>query len=251
MGKKNGRLKSGNIILTPQVPSECDDFLTNFEGNELLSVFLENREKAIEEYDNRSRDYFFHTIWRIDFYDKETKKETLIGFLNFDGPAFMGLVNLYIFIYPEYKNKGYGTNAIKMITEWAFNQKDVYEIQGKFHQENDGAIHAFTKAGYVYREVEHHIERYSITKGPEIWGGVYFVIGIWVGLILGVVLNSLWVGLIMGIVIGALFGVILEQKEVKHREEITGTTLKNRRELNKKRSKTHVEESEQEKEKEE
>lgn len=88
--KKQSRLKSGNIILTPQIPSECDEFLAGFEGNELLSVFTGNRAKAVEEYEAKSRVYFLYTVWSISLFDKDDKSEKIIGFLNFNGPAFMG-----------------------------------------------------------------------------------------------------------------------------------------------------------------
>jgi len=71
--KKQSRLKSGNIILTPQIPSECDEFLAGFEGNELLSVFTGNRAKAVEEYEAKSRVYFLYTVWSISLFDKDDR----------------------------------------------------------------------------------------------------------------------------------------------------------------------------------
>lgn len=118
-----------------------------------------------------------------------------------------------------------------MITDWTFNQKDIYEIQAHFGSDNDLAIHSFTKAGFIYREKEHGIERYSIIKGPEAWAGVYILSGLWAGCLMGVILSNVWLGFVFGFVIASVLGIVLEQKEVKHREDVTGTTMKKKKEF--------------------
>ena len=230
MAKDRHSLKSGNLILTPLEPSMYDEFLLSVEHeDEFVSDFLAEKENAVKLFNELNREYLFKTLWSIVKTDKD-KTQTRVGFLYFHGIGVLGNIELTIYVAKDFKNMGIGTQALKMITEWAFMQKDIYEITAYFHSENDSAIHAFTKAGYVYRETgADHIERYSRTKDPSAWKGAYVIIGVWAGALMGVAFNSLAVGLAFGLFLGFVIGAVLDEKDAKHREMVTGTKLKKER----------------------
>lgn len=153
--------------------------------------------------------------------------DKVIGTVSFEGIKELGSVPIKIELEERYRNLGYGTEALKMMTEWAFLHKDVYEIIAKCFDDNDKCIHALEKAGYVYRKRESNIETYSITKPKTTWLGLYIIIGITVGLILGIVVGNQWVGLAIGVFVGAIIGANMDSKANKERENIIGSKYSN------------------------
>lgn len=70
--------------------------------------------------------------------------------------------------------------------------KNVFEVVSKVEHENDKGVNALQKAGFVFRGNERKEETYAIIKGKTVWTGVYVAAGIFVGMILGIVINSVW-----------------------------------------------------------
>ena len=217
-------------------PLEIDEYLQGLaeEDKEYLDWFLENRTTLEDLAKNNDRTLLFYALWKIEYHDKGENPRD-VGYLYFHGPAQLGVLELTIYIKKEYRNKGIGTTSLKMISEWGFFQKDIYEIKSYFGDLNDGAIHSYTKAGFIYRGVTDHVETYSITKEPSYWRGLYLMHGLWIGCLLSIVVGSFYVGLPIGIVAGLALGSYLERKENLHRAAVTGTTLKRRFSLSFKR----------------
>lgn len=157
--------------------------------------------------------------WNIAF--RKGEKEQ-IGTASFAGEKLLGAVPLNVELMPKYRNRGLGTEIIRMMVNWAFLHKNVFEVVSKVEHENDKGVNALQKAGFVYRSKEGNVETYSVIKSKTAWTGAYLVIGIIVGLMLGIVLNILWLGFIIGIVAGLCFGGIMDSNAIKYRESITG-----------------------------
>ncbi len=157
--------------------------------------------------------------WNIAF--RKGEKEQL-GTASFAGDKLLGAVPLNVELLPKYRNRGLGTEIIRMMVNWAFLHKNVFEVVSKVEHENDKGVNALQKAGFVYRSKEGDVETYSVIKSKTAWTGAYLVVGIIVGLMLGIVLNILWLGFIIGIVAGLCFGGIMDSKAIKYRESVTG-----------------------------
>ena len=113
-----------------------------------------------------------------------------------------------------------------MMVDWAFRFQNIYEVSAETDRENDKCVKALKKAGFVYREGEGRMEKYSITKPKTAWTGLYLFIGIALGLVLGIVFSHVITGLIAGVVIGVSFGASLDLAAKKEREKVTGKHLK-------------------------
>lgn len=164
-------------------------------------------------------------LWDEEWIITSKKNDNVqIGVVSFAGEKVMGSVPITISIEDRYHDQGYGTEALKMMVNWAFLHRNVYELTAEIDHENSRAIAAFEKAGFIYRDDNHlnKIEHYSITKQKTSWTGLYVFIGIVVGLTLGVVLNSPWIGLGIGLVLSLLIGAIMDNNENKDREKIVG-----------------------------
>ena len=155
-----------------------------------------------------------------------TNDNTRIGWFSFAGNKERGTIPIQIEIEPLYRHRGYGTASLKMIREWAFLHKDIFEIEAVVSNEDKETIHALERAGFIYREgltVETGaMEKYSITRQKASWMGIYIIIGIFAGMILGITLGYIWVGLGVSIFLGIVLASYLDYQEKKWREKITG-----------------------------
>ena len=150
------------------------------------------------------------------------EQEKVIGFLTFQGEKALGTVPFGIELSKEYRNQGYGTEAIRMMVDWLFHFNNIYEIRTESDRENDAYLKALKKAGFVRRGNEGRIETYSIVKPKTAWTGLYLFIGIILGMFLGLMINQLVAGLLIGIVIGLSIGLPMDAKRNKEREQVTG-----------------------------
>ena len=157
--------------------------------------------------------------WIIAF--RKGEKEQL-GTATFAGEKLLGTVPLSVELMPRYRNRGLGTEIIRMMVNWAFLHKNIFEVVSKVEHENDKGVNALQKAGFVFRGNEGKVETYSIIKRKTAWTGVYAVVGIFVGLILGIVINSVWLGFVIGLIASLSVGAIMDNNALKYRESVTG-----------------------------
>ena len=169
-----------------------------------------------------------NNIWNCKwdvFLLKESDTER-IGWVSFEGTKERGTVPISIEIEPLYRHRGHGTAVLKMMREWAFFHRDIFEIKTQVSNEDTELIHALERAGFVYREglsIESGtIETYSITKQKTSWTGLYIIIGLIAGMILGLVLSNMWGGLAISIFFALAFGIGMDLSEKKWREKVTG-----------------------------
>ena len=162
-------------------------------------------------------------LWNADWVISLAKGEkNRIGRASFAGEKELGTVPLQVELLEEYRNQGYGTQAIRMMVDWAFRYPNVYEVKTEADHENDKAVKALGKAGFVYRGENRHMEQYSITKNKSAWTGLYVMIGIFLGILLGIVLSSPKLGLGIGLVVSIATGMVLDNGEKRRREQVTG-----------------------------
>lgn len=162
-------------------------------------------------------------LWEADWIISFTKGEKQrIGRASFAGEKALGAVPLSVELSEEYRNQGFGTEAIRMLVDWAFHFRNVYEVKAQTEHENDKAVKALEKAGFVLRDSDRHNESYSITKNKSSWTGLYLMIGLFLGVMLGVVLSSPKLGMCIGLVASLIIGAALDGKEKHERERVTG-----------------------------
>lgn len=164
-------------------------------------------------------DDMWESDWIIAFRNGEKEQ---LGTATFAGVKRLGTVPLYVELRQEYRNRGLGTEIIRMLVNWAFLHKNIFEVVSRAEHENDKGINALEKAGFVYRGSEGEVETYSIVKAKTTWTGVYVIVGVLNGMLLGVVFNNLWLGFLVGIVVSLCIGEIMDNKALKYRESITG-----------------------------
>ncbi len=114
-----------------------------------------NLQDAINEIENPNRTMYFLRI--------ESKQGEHIGEIGYTVTDFtpMGkLVHLGYFIYPQYWGKGYVTEALKELMEFAFMNNNVFRITTGCFKENIGSEKVMIKCGMVkegeYKKIQWH-----------------------------------------------------------------------------------------------
>ena len=161
--------------------------------------------------------------WVIAF--RKGEKEQ-IGTASFAGEKLLGAVPLQVELTQNYRNRGLGTEVIKLMVNWAFLHRNIYEAISQVEHENDKGVNSLQKAGFVFRGSEGNVETYSGIKEKTVWTGVYVVVGIVIGMILGFVLNNVWLGFAAGVISCLCMGTIMDHNALKYRESVTGKGLR-------------------------
>ena len=162
-------------------------------------------------------------LWEKDWNVTLRKGEkNQIGTVSFAGEKEYGTIPIQLHIQPEYQNKGYGTDVLRAMVDWAFSFGNIYEVTAETTHTNDRCVHALNKARFVLREGDRFREFYSIKKQKTSWTGLYLFIGITIGMILTLVFDDPKVGMGIGILVSLFIGGSLDIGEKKNREKVTG-----------------------------
>jgi hypothetical protein len=109
---------------------------------ELIEAF---EEVILPTVGNPSRNYLFSTIWTII----EKDKNVMVGDICFKGePDQSGEVEVGYGTYAQFQNKGYMTEALKAITNWALQQPGVICIKAETHTQNLPSQKILKKTGF-------------------------------------------------------------------------------------------------------
>lgn len=94
---------------------------------------------------------------------KEARAGRSFAFAIFIGPNLIGQINLSGIIYGalrgghigywidrDYANRGYMTEAVKMVTDFAFTELELHRIEINIRPENEPSIRVAKKCGYTY-----------------------------------------------------------------------------------------------------
>ena len=86
----------------------------------------------------------WYAIWMI-----ELKNGTHIGELCFKGLTPDGIAEIGYGINDEYQRQGYASEAVKAVSEWAFQQPDVTALEAETDDENIVSKRVLEKCGFV------------------------------------------------------------------------------------------------------
>lgn len=150
---------NGRIYIRTIEPSDCSDVYLGWLNDERVNRFLETRWEAqslskirvfVENIRNSTHSYLFAIIAHPE--------EKHIGNIKL-GPIHPHYPHADISYFIGDRScwgKGYATEAIMLITEWAFTDLNLHKIHAGVFDENIGSIKALQKAGFMqeacYRE---------------------------------------------------------------------------------------------------
>lgn len=106
----------------------------------LKAAYMEMRNGALTHPDQ----WEWYAIWMI-----ELKDETHIGDLCFKGLSGDGVTEIGYGLEPEYRGKGYATEAVIAAVDWARKQPGVKRIEAETEPGNAASQRVLEKAGFI------------------------------------------------------------------------------------------------------
>jgi len=116
-------------------------------GNISPSLQQALEQSILPNVSNKDRDYLYHTLWII--VSKEFNR--IVGDICFVGePDQEGEIEIGYGIYPEFRARGYMTEAVAGIIEWAKRQEKVKSIFAATAKENIASYSILEKNNFVH-----------------------------------------------------------------------------------------------------
>ena len=113
------------------------------EKNEILKIAYK---EMLDGCMNHPENYIWYTLWFMEL--KDTKNE-IVGTLSFKGINEKGVVEIGYGTNSGYENKGYMTEAVKALAEWASRQPNVKRIEAETEECNIASIRVLEKSNFV------------------------------------------------------------------------------------------------------
>lgn len=137
------------------------------------------------------------------------------GELGFDDSIFNGEIQLRVELDAGYDLSKFYDDIFFMMSRFIFRFQDLNEVSTVCDDEDDHRIKGLEKAGFVRRELKDGVYNYSMKRQKTSWVGVYIILGMIAGFMVGVVIDNLWVGTIASVLIGAIVGFLMDHRVKK------------------------------------
>ncbi len=145
------------VVKFKNLNNELEDELGLHESNRTINDHFKN---AIEKYtlkwiEEDPDNYLFATIWII--IDKT--ENVIVGDIGFKRkPNEFGVIEIGYATQPRYQRKGYMTEAIKEMVDWAFKHNEARSILAETKEDNEGSIKSLIRNGFTeYKQIDNMI----------------------------------------------------------------------------------------------
>ena len=212
--KKETRLKTKRLFLVPMTRQELEQTIAREENPELKRAYGE----MLAGVDADPGNALWNTPWAM----RLKKEGTCIGDLGFKGAPKKGTVELGYGVLKEYEGRGYTTEAVGAMIDWAFSQDGVYAIEAEAG--NAASAHILEKRGFQKDGDGKEGPRYRREKPKSAWMTLYMCLGLSIGMSLGSISDNMTIGMCIGMCLGMSIGMLLDDQEKKRRAKVTGET---------------------------
>ena len=117
--------------------------VVEMEQNEILKIaYAEMLDGCLKHPSN----YIWYILWFMELKDSPNE---IVGNLSFKGIDESGIVEIGYGINDGYENKGYTTEAVKAMVEWASKEPNVKQIEAEAEEENHASIRVLEKCNFI------------------------------------------------------------------------------------------------------
>ena len=140
MVKTEIKLKTKRLLISPVLEEELRQMIAATSDMELRQAYQEMLDGCLEN----PGQWLWYTAWKICL--KENGQ--VVGEACFKGPARCCRVEIGYGIYDGFCGKGYATEAIRKLTEWAFTQENVYFVEAETAPDNSASKRVLEKLSF-------------------------------------------------------------------------------------------------------
>ena len=177
---------------------EIENLIEASSSYELRTAYSEMLSGCKRDPENR----IWYAPWKMTL----KKDVTYIGNLSFKGPAKDNAVEIGYGILPDQEGKGYTTEAVQAMTQWAFGNEDVVFVEAETEPENRASRRILEECGFVSNGKGQEGPRFVLEKPLTSWTTIYMLFGISIGTALGTSFDSIGIGLSLGLCFGLRCG---------------------------------------------
>ena len=218
---KKMELKTKRLILRPMSDDEIAALIERVDDEELRTAYGEMLDGCKRDPENR--------IWYAPWEMTRKDSQKFIGDLCFKGPVRNHFVEIGYGVQPGQEGQGYTTEALRAMTQWAFNQKNVVFVEAETAPDNKASQRVLEKCGFVPNGTTgEEGPRFVLESPPTNWSVVYMLFGMSIGMAIGHFQNQMVCGMAIGMSLGVLFGVPFNRSERKNREALRQQRHSNR-----------------------
>lgn len=133
-------LKTKRLTIHPASDAEMQDLIAHTDDEGLKLAYTEMLTMASKNPQYRS----WYAAWFI-----ETPDGQRIGELCFKGLSADGTAEIGYGILPDFQNRGYATEAVKAVTDWALSQPGVNTITAETEADNLASQKVLLNCGFL------------------------------------------------------------------------------------------------------
>ena len=134
-------IETKNLKIYAASQNEMENFIELQTNDVLKAAYKEMLNGCIEN----PEQWEWYAIWMI-----ELKDGTHIGELCFKGLDSNGVVEIGYGIVEKYQEHGYATEAVKALSQWAFQEPKVLAIEAEIDEKNIASKKVLEKCGFVF-----------------------------------------------------------------------------------------------------
>ena len=209
---KKLEVKTKRMILRPMTDAEIEAQIARADSDELRAAYGEMLDGCKRDPANR----VWYAPWRMALKDGVED----IGDLCFKGTVKDHSVEIGYGVQPEYAGKGYATEAVQAMTQWAFSQKDVVFVEAETAPDSKASQRVLEKCGFVPDGTGAEGPRFLLESSLTNWQPIYMLFGMSIGMSIGQMRDQMLLGMALGISLGTLAGMALNASAKKTREAI-------------------------------
>ena len=212
MKKKEMCVKTKRMMIRLMSDEEIENLIEASSLDELRTAYREMLSGCKRDPENR----VWYAPWKMTL----KKDDTYIGNLSFKGPAKDNVVEIGYGILQDQEGKGYTTEAVQAMTQWAFGNADVVFVEAEIEPENRASRRILEKCGFVSNGEGQEDPRFVLEKPLTNWMAIYMLFGISIGTALGTSFDSIGIGLSLGLCFVMSIGAALDSSAKKERKKL-------------------------------
>ncbi len=132
-------IETHRLVIYPSSQEVMEQFIEAQTADVLKTAYTEMLTGSLEH----PGQWEWYAIWMI-----ELKDGTHIGELCFKGLSQSGIAEIGYGILEKYRNKGYTTEAVSAVLQWAFDDPAVTAVEAETDSENAASVRVLEKCGF-------------------------------------------------------------------------------------------------------
>ena len=210
--KKEPEIKTKRMLIQPMSDQEIENLIETSESGELRAAYGEILSGCKRDPENR----VWYAPWRMTL----KSDGTYIGDLGFKGTAHEYAVEIGYGVLSEYEGKGYTTEAVQAMTQWAFGNSGVIFVEAETEPDNKASQRVLEKCGFIPDGEGKEGPRFVLESPLTNWMTIYMLFGLSIGTAFGSSAGSTGIGLSLGLCIGMCIGAALDSSAKKERQKL-------------------------------